>query len=246
LNAHFKTTSPDAADRLNPFAIGEENPDVIFASNRWRYAMYYNRTRPGLGWEGSYSLSERKQLLTNGFELSVMEDWLSVVWWRFNQMYTVRFKNQWSAQQNESDFLLNRNLDIVSYGLGPELIWQPLNSLRIIGEYNFRNKVNRQADEPNETSDVREWHGNLTWTKATKGSLNVDVRFLEIRYTGEANTYAAYQMLEALQPGQNTTWRLGWQQQLGKGVQMTLQYNGRTSEGQAPIHTGTVVMTAYF
>lgn len=246
LQAHFKTTSPQAADRLNPFDIDEEGVHVIFASNRWRYAVYYNRTRPGLGWEGSYSLSERKQLLTNGFELGTMDDWFSAVSWRFNQTYTVRFKNQWGAQQNVSDFLLNRNLNIVRFGLGPELIWQPLNALRIIGEYNFRSKRNRQPDAPAETSDVSEWHGNLTWTQGAKGSLNVDIRFLKISYSGAPNTYAAYQMLEALQPGQNTTWRLGWQQIFGKGVQMTLQYNGRTSERQAPIHTGTVVMTAYF
>lgn len=246
LNAHFKTKSNAFSNRFNPLQIDERSDDVIFASNRWRYLLYYNRNRTGLGWEGSYSLAERKQLLTNGFELGTMRDWASISSWRFNQTYTIRFKNQWGFQLNESDFLQNRNLDIVSYGLGPELIWQPLNSLRLIGEYNYRTKRNRIENAANESSDVSEWHGNLTWTKGSKGSLNVDIRWMQIGFEGESNTFAAYQLLEALQPGRNTTWRLNWQQVLGKGVHMTLQYNGRTSEGQSPIHTGTVMMTAYF
>ena len=246
LNAHFKTTSKEFVNRFNPLKIDERGDDVIFASNRWRYLIYYNRNRTGLGWEGSYTLAERKQLLTNGYELGSLQDWASIASWRFNQTYTVRFKNQWGFQLNESDFLENRNLDIASYGLGPEIIWQPLNSLRLIGEYNFRTKENRIEAAEAESSQVSEWHGTLTWTKGSKGSMNIDIRWLQIDFEGQSNTFAAYQLLEALQPGRNTTWRLNWQQILGKGVHMTLQYNGRTSEGQTPIHTGTVMMTAYF
>ena len=90
------------------------------------------------------------------------------------------------------------------------------------------------------------WHGNLTWSKMSKGTLSADIRFIKIDFDGEENTYTAYQLLEALNPGENTAWRFNWLQTLGNGIQMTLQYNGRTSEGVAPIHTGTVVMTAYF
>jgi hypothetical protein len=245
-NAHYKTTSDQAADRFNPWQLDARSDDVIYTSNRWRYLLYYNRSRAGFGWEGSYSLAERKQLLTNGFELGEHRDWTSSLNWRLNQTYTFRFKNQWGIQLNESDFLQNRNLNIISYGLGPEFVWQPQNSLRLIVEYNYRRKVNNQEGTVGQASDVSEWHGNVTWSQGAKGSLNVDVRFLEISFNGEGNTFAAYQLLEALQPGQNATWRLNWQQVVGKGVHMTLQYNGRKSEGIQPIHTGTVMMTAYF
>lgn len=246
LNAHFKTTSTDVTDRLNPFRIDETSDEVLFAANRWRYALYYNRLASGLGWEGSYGLTERKQLLTNGFELGQMSEWLSAVAWRFDQQYTLRLKNQWGNQRNRSDFLLNRNLDIRSTGVGPELTWQPTQSLRLVGEYAYRQKVNRREALANEQSRISEWHGSVTWAKGVQGSLTADIRLLQITFEGEPNTFAAYQLLEALQPGQNTTWRLNWQQILGKGVHMTLQYNGRKSESQPAIHTGTVLMTAYF
>ena len=136
--------------------------------------------------------------------------------------------------------------DIRGYGVGPEVIWQPLNSLRLIGGYEYRKRKNQLLVDSNERSKVEEWYGNLTWNKSGKGTLSADIRLLQIDFTGEENTFVAYQLLEALNPGQNTTWRLNWLQTLGSGVQMTLQYNGRTSEGSAPIHTGTIVMTAYF
>lgn len=245
INTNFKTTSEDASKRLNPFNIRSSSDEVIYAANRWRYTTYYNRNRNGLGWEGSFSKSERKQLLSNGFELSEFKDWISTVRWRFNQEYTVQVRNQWGRQNNLSDFLENRNVRIRSFGMGPEFIWQPSTSFRFIGTYQYRERQNVLSEEPEE-SKLNEIEGTVTWNQSNKGNLQASLRWLDIEFQGIENTYSAYQLLEALRPGKNTTWRLNWQQTLGKGIQMTLQYNGRTSEGQAPIHTGTVVMTAFF
>ena len=246
LNSHFKTTSEEASKRLNPFSIQTRNSDVIFASNRSRYDIYFNRSRTGLGWEGNFSKSERKQLLSNGFELGKKLVWNSISRWRPNQAYTFQLNNSWGKQLNSSDFLENRNLNIRSYGIGPEVIWQPLNSLRLSGDFELRKQKNRSTSDTNEKSSVREWHGNLTWSATGKGRLSTDIRLIKINFKGEENTFTAYQLLEALSPGQNATWRVNWLQTLGNGVQMSLQYNGRTSEGSAPVHTGTVMMTAYF
>ncbi len=245
INTNFKTTSEEAGKRLNPFNIDTESSEVIFASNRWSYSTFYNRNRTGLSWDGSFSKSERKQLLSNGFELSEFKDWLSILRWRFNQEYTLQMKNQWGRQQNASDFLQNRNVRIRSFGLGPEIVWQPSISLRFIGSYQYRERSNVLADQP-EQSKLNEIKGTITWNQLGKGNLQGSIKWLQIDFQGEENTYAAYQLLEALRPGNNTTWNVNWQQSLGRGIQMTLQYNGRTSEGQSPIHTGTVVMTAYF
>jgi len=246
LNSHFKTTTTDAAKRLNPFSVNTRSDEVISATNRWRYATYYNRGRTGIGWDGSFSKSERKQLNSNGFELGERLDWTSTLRWRQDQEYTFQLNNEWGRQLNSSNFLENRNVNIYSYGIGPEVIWQPFNSLRLIGGYEVRESKNKAMADSDERSKVNEWHGNLTWNKSGKGTLSADIRLLQIDFTGEENTYTAYQLLEALNPGQNATWRFNWLQTLGSGIQMTLQYNGRKSEGTAPVHTGTVVMTAYF
>ena len=246
LNSHFKTTSEEASKRLNPFSIQIRNSEVIFASNRWRYDVFYNRSRTGLGWDGSFSKSERKQLLSNGFELGKRLVWNSTYKWRPNPAYTFLLHNTWGKQLNSSDFLENRNLNIRSHGIGPEVIWQPLNSLRLSADFEFRKQKNKGTSDIDEKSGVQEWHGNLTWSASGKGRLSIDIRLIKIDFRGEENTFTAYQLLEALSPGQNAAWRANWLQTLGNGIQMSLQYNGRTSEGSAPVHTGTVLMTAYF
>jgi len=56
----------------------------------------------------------------------------------------------------------------------------------------------------------------------------------------------AYDMLEGLQNGKNTTWNLSAQRNLGSSMQLSLNYDGRKSENTKAIHTGGVQFRAYF
>ncbi len=245
INAHFKTTASAIHKRLDPFSLELSEEDVLFAANRWNYNLQYNQFEDGLGWEGTRSLTQRKQLLTNGFELGERSEWSMGTRWRFSREYTITFRNEWSRHLNSSDFLANRNLNISSYGLGPEFTWQPSNTFRVVSGFFYENRVNNRSENM-VTSNLSEWFSRITWNKLQKGNLNGQIRSIRIDYDGELNSFTSYQMLEGLRPGLNTTWRLNWQQTLGKGIQMTLQYNGRSSENQAPIHTGTMIFTAFF
>lgn len=245
LTTRFKTTSSLLSDRLNPFGVDFESDDLLFALNNRKYNLTYNQLGRGLGWEGNYWSSSRKQLLSAGFELGQSEIYESIFKWRFGSVYTVQLVNSFEYQSNTSDFLENRNTDIEGSGISPQIIWLPNPKLRVKGFYESRTKRNAIAENQAE-SKIYEVGGHVTWTRAGSGALNLELRTLEINYEGEDNSYTSYQLLEALRPGQNTTWRLNWQQNLGKGMNMSLQYNGRTSEDQAPVHTGTVIVTAYF
>jgi hypothetical protein len=66
------------------------------------------------------------------------------------------------------------------------------------------------------------------------------------QHNGNKNSSLGYEMLEALQPGLNFTWALGWQTNIGKNMQLNLTYNGRKSEGANAVHTGNMMVRAYF
>ena len=53
-------------------------------------------------------------------------------------------------------------------------------------------------------------------------------------------------MLEALQQGFNTTWTFSVQRNLAKNLQLSLNYNGRKSQENNPIHNGGVQLRAFF
>ena len=65
-------------------------------------------------------------------------------------------------------------------------------------------------------------------------------------FDGDQNTPVGYQMLEGLQPGNNYTWNLLFNQKLTSILNLTLNYSGRKSEDSKIIHTGMVQLKALF
>jgi len=53
-------------------------------------------------------------------------------------------------------------------------------------------------------------------------------------------------MLEGLKPGVNYTWNVGYQRSISKNLQLSVQYNGRKSEGNKFIHSGGMEVRAFF
>jgi hypothetical protein len=53
-------------------------------------------------------------------------------------------------------------------------------------------------------------------------------------------------MLEGLQVGQNTTWRIGFQKNMSNNIQISINYNGRKSENNKAVHNGSMQMRAFF
>ena len=79
-----------------------------------------------------------------------------------------------------------------------------------------------------------------------KGVINATVNYIMINYVGESNTSVAFEMLEALQPGNNITWNLSYQRTLANNLQLTINYMGRKTEENNAIHTGGVQVRAFF
>ena len=86
----------------------------------------------------------------------------------------------------------------------------------------------------------------LRYNQLKKGSFTGNVNYIYINYLGENNTSVAFEMLEALQPGNNSTWTVSYQRTLANNLQLTLNYNGRKSFETPVVHTGGVQIRAFF
>ncbi len=244
MDRQYRTTA-SGTGRLNPFKLNLEQAEVLFAQSRIQLSLDYNLAGDGLGWSGSASEYDRKDLLANGFEFGTRDEWSSYTRWRFGPVWELGIKNLRRLYINRSDFLDNRNANILSLDWGPVMTWRPGKTIRLVVNYLQSDRKNRSEEpEPNEAS-IREATLDFSW-RPKGGNLNAGLEWLEIDYTGENNTFVAYRMLDALQPGQNFRWRLNWQQELAEGLRVTIQYNGRKSADQVPVHTGTMVLTAFF
>ena len=56
----------------------------------------------------------------------------------------------------------------------------------------------------------------------------------------------AYEMLDGLNPGKNATWNISAQRNLGRFMQLSLNYEGRKSEGATVVHEGGMQFRAFF
>ncbi len=246
LNTNYKTTSASYQDRLNPFGVDLNDSDIISTQNTERYTMFVNRNGRGFGADFTRQMSDNKQLLTQGFEIREREDWISNFKVDLSSEYTFRFTSSFGSQLNRSDFLDSRNFDLRSNSYKPQLIWQPTNYLRLLGSYERKGRRNEFVETSNESSVSQAYTGELTWTQTGKGSVRATFSVLSIDFQGDPSSYLGYILLDGLQPGNNQTWQLNVQQKLSKGMQISLLYNGRKSEEQEAIHTGSVQVTAFF
>lgn len=242
---NYKSTDNSLSNRLNPFKQNLDDIEVISSQNQKRFSLFYNQNGSGLAMDLNRTNNERKSLLSNGFEIREKEDWATNIRVTLSQGFIVRFQGSLGTTKNESDFLDSRNFNLSRQTMTPELIWQPVNTFRVSGKISLRNKTQKQT-EASRHSSITDYSLESTLIRSGKGNLNAQLQWLSIQFEGDRNTFLGYELLEGLQPGQNQKWNFNWQQSLNKGLQLTIQYNGRKSSGTRPIHTGTMQLTAFF
>jgi hypothetical protein len=220
--------------------------------------LFFNRRNPTFGADYNIRQSRRKQLLNVGFdERELAAHQLNLryniqkVWqlqWQFEKKQSISILQSDAATQGKS-----RNYLIDSYGFSPQLAWQPGLNFRLNGKYAYDYKQDNSNQLKSISSDNEQTDATIhivgletRWSKMIQSSLNASLEFVNIKYEGDENTAVAYEMLEALRPGNNLRWVLNWQQKIMDGLQLSVNYHGRKSPDQTVIHTGGVQVRALF
>lgn len=242
IQADQKSISGNLSDRYVPLQNSEQ--ENIVASNQiFRNTFFWNRTQSNVGADYSLLNSRQKTLLSNGFSLRQINEHRLLVrknlsnWFNLNQMasFFERILN--------SDALQNQNYAVEGWDLGPELSFQPNASHRISGNGSLGKRKNRQGEEKSET-----WKLGLEYrfNQQSNRTLNAWFRLTEIKFRGNENSAASYELLEGLRPGQNLTWAVNLQQKLTQGLQILFTYEGRKSDGIRTIHLGKMQASLLF
>lgn len=240
-----KVTDAHLANRLIPFnSVEEEN--LISTRKNLRSTFFYNRTNPKFGMDGGLLKTENKQLLTNGFETNKNEELRINTRYNIQKTYNLGFLSVTSLRSSLSDFLEGRNYSIKSYRFSPEIAWQPTNTFRITGTYSTQEKKNIFAPEATEKAHFDEFSLDFRVSKASSGTFNALIRYINIDFEGVTNTPVGYALLDALQPGNNLTWSLNLQQKITSGLQMNINYEGRKSGEVGVVHIGSMQVSALF
>lgn len=245
VNINKKTTDDDFNSRFNPFALTIDDADLIFARDGLRSTFFYNRSGRGFGADATYSINRSKQLISRGIDSKNNEEFIINMRYHLSREISLTWRYVNGQKRNASQFQENRNFNITSREIAPGLTWQPTNNVRMSIQYSLEDQENIES-ETEESSKINEVRLESRWTSGHTNSLSGGFAFNKIDFIGDLNTASAYELLNALQPGNNTSWQLTYNQKLISGLQMNLGYEGRKSQDQPVIHMGRLQVTALF
>ena len=244
LNINSKTTDNSLA-RLNPFNANSSDTTTVFLRSNRRFSAFYNRNASGLAADFTINNQDSKSLLSNGFERREKVDRIFNIRLPISSTLIFRARSSKGEITSSSDFLDSRNYEIAILGTEPAFVWQPSDKLRLTTNIRYDYKSTSDKED-NIYSRITSMGANLDFIRSGKGTMNVGFQWVSIDFEGEEQSALGYELLEALRPGANQRWNINWQQNIKSGLQMSLIYNGRNSENQRVIHTGSMSLTAFF
>ena len=245
-NSNTRHDDPDLMRQVFSSGSMMDDDHLIAGNESLRSTLFYDRGNPKFGMEFSYLNSSRRTLIRNGFESQGREFVDAQIRFQPDRLYGVRLKVNSGTKRSESDVLSNRNFEVDHYQFKPTFIFQPSSRFRLSTSYNFTRRWDSFDLEQPAYSIANEGSGEIRVTNGAKTSLQCQVRVIDIRFSGQVNTALGYELLQAMQPGMNTTLSVAWVQSLINGLQMTMSYDGRKSGDSPLIHTGRMSVTALF
>lgn len=232
-------------DLLLPFNAEINNINLISSNYNLRNTLYFLRSSSVFNANYTIHRVLSKSLLANGFDAREVSFQELGFRWNVNRFFSIHSEAQKGIKVTLSDYTQGRNFQL-SYGyLNLELSYQPSTNYRIILGAKTGKKDNALS-AGGEASKNHELLLGLKYNTTQKGSVQAEIRMLNLRFSGNAFSPVAFEMLDALKPGTNFTWNISWQRNLSKSLQLNLLYSGRKPGNSMMIHNGGMELRAFF
>ncbi|KGO89689.1 hypothetical protein [Flavobacterium suncheonense] len=227
---------------LNPFSGSDK--DLLGLNSTFRNSLFYNRGKQNHSVTYTFITARNKNLLSTGsientsrshqlqYQHLLQKSWL----------FDVNGKTIFSETATEN--YASRNYKIEGFMTGPKIsyLFSKNASWDVFYELQYKNNHLGAL----ETLKQQRLGTSFTYSGQKQFTLNGEFSLYENDFEGNALSPVAFQMLEGLQPGKNTTWRLLVQKNLTQYLDVNVNYQGRKSETSQTIHTGNIQLRAYF
>ncbi|MEQ8324114.1 MAG: hypothetical protein RH916_05505 [Vicingaceae bacterium] len=229
----------------NPFRFNFESDSLLSLNNTWLNTVYFNRLSSAFGLEFNYRENNFRNLFISGKESRSDVSRGLRARWNISKKFTLNTEFEEGRKQAASENFSDRNFDIVSRTLSPEFYFQPGIAFRVGVTYDYSTQENSQEyGGQNALSD--DFGLELRYNVAQKGSFQMNVNYILIAFEGVKDPAITVEMLNGLQAGRNATWSLLYQRNLGKYLQLSVNYSGRQSENSSIVNLGGAQVRAFF
>ncbi|MBK8847077.1 MAG: hypothetical protein IPO27_11210 [Bacteroidetes bacterium] len=242
--ADNKTTDSDWRKSYNPLAENVRDSNLIAANTSLRNTLSFNRSSAVWDVEYVYVDSRTKSILANGYEFRTRNGNTVTSRLTIARTWTLLIRGEHEKSNNESEFFKSRNYSLYTQRIFPTLTYQPTPAVSIAASYNYAQKNNRTENKESAMNSDAGIQLRLSgWRKI---NLTLFYNYINIKYRGDPNSPVAYEMLEALQPGNNSRWGLNLLQNVSKTLQIGINYEGRKSETSNAVHVANMQARAFF
>lgn len=243
INRKLNAFDPQTA--FNPFATNVQAEQLISTGSTIRNSLFFNRTSNVINGEYTFQDVRSKTLLASGFDSkqNTFHSW--ILRWNLSNKWTIEGKTEIGRKLSLADYTAGRNYNYDYQNYQPSLIFQPSTNLRLTLDGRFTTKYNL-VQFGGETCKIQEIGSTFKFNQTDKGSLQGELKMNQMNFVGNINSAVGFELLESLRPGTNFTWNFGYQRNLSKNLQMSINYLGRKSEGVRFIHSGGMEVRAFF
>ncbi|NHM05949.1 hypothetical protein G4D82_01830 [Flavobacterium sp. CYK-4] len=227
---------------LNPFSSTKEN--LLGLSTSYRNSLFFNRGKQSHSVTYTYLNNKTKNLLSVGSQESKNSSHQLQYVHLYRKSWLFELSGKTLKSNAVTETYASRNYIIKGYQIAPKIAYLFSENASWDIFYEYQDKQNKIADF--ETLKQTRLGTSFTYSSTKKLTMNGEFSLYENEFVGNALTPVAFQMLEGLQPGQNTTWRLLIQKNLTDYLDININYQGRKSENSQTIHNGNIQLRAYF
>ncbi|MDQ5928409.1 MAG: hypothetical protein QG594_183, partial [Bacteroidota bacterium] len=227
---------------LNPFGSSQEN--IVGLNSSIRNSLFLNRGKQKHSVTYTYLENKAKNLLSNGTQESnnhshqLQYTHLYHKSWLLNTLANTLFTAVATEKYPE------KNYSISGYQLAPKLSYLFSKNTSWDVFYEFQKKENQTG--ANESLVQNRFGTSLSYLGSKNITLNAEFSLYQNSFTGQETSAAGFQMLEVLQTGQNTVWKILLQKNITQFLDININYLGRKTETSQAIHTGNIQLRAYF
>lgn len=239
----YKNTLQGLVGMFNPFYINVTDTNLVTASGNFRNVFSFNQMSSIWGAEVIYNNSQSKNLTVNGFEAFDVYSCLVNTRWNIKQSFTfnANYENGFKIRKSE---YMNKNYNLYQNTLTGIFSYQYKTNFKLSCSYAYTQKNNKIDD--NELYIGNKASIEVNYRIVKRGNLIFKTDYYYILFRGNTNSSVAYEMLEALQAGNNLVFHLNFQTTLLENLQLNINYEGRISSGEKMKHLASVDLRAFF
>ncbi|MBS1589233.1 MAG: hypothetical protein JST52_06425 [Bacteroidetes bacterium] len=238
-----KLLAAEGIRAYNPLLPTQNDTTIILTNSSLSSSAYFNRSSAVWGIDYNLISNSGKQLLIYGVEGNRSIQHLYRIRWNIIRPLTAILTAKNGLRSYRSALQDNRTYDVRQLSGEPSLTWILKSVFRLTGSLKWEER-NNASQYGGEKATIQSCNLDFRFSKPNLGVIQIRGTFSGIVFSGQMSAPVAFIMLDALQPGNNFLWFMNWERRVGKGIELSLEYEGRKPGTGNVVHTGRMSIRA--